>query len=572
MTHYINLNNNLNPHLSLWDRTRKNPPVYYGHLSSEQGKNFPVRGRIDFNHTFVTGGEDVGAFSFQANLALDNFRNRVGQVVVDSYNGFLDDVIANVPPDEICNLGWFDPSLPSCPSLNLLGIGQNGGSVVKSADLIMEVFKTASPSHWRSSVRMRDLLLHTTRLVLSEFDEPDTDILLRVLQNKSLRDSLIDGATSLPQSSIQYWSETWGNLGDETQRLTLAITRRYVGFVVDSRPSRHAMGMNKSTISIGDYLNNGKTLLVGFQQDHLITGRFKKIFVGMLLQQVYSVISQRDSRKESRTLWGLLRDIVSQSRAPSSVMILDGFRPFVESSSEMLETILRDMSCKQHEMVLVTRILGKLVENPELYNVIMECCATKLFYRFSNRQDAVMSAEAMNNPSFSWTDLTTLRRNHACLFQRGKAPSTTAIKMRSLPKREWDLPVGLGYAATDYDHLPTPQWDGLTRATHSLLDEYDTEGRSGDHPAERLRHAHALAKKNKFSAIQYLADLDEEEWKSVWNEQIAIDHWQSKVLTEHITANSTREYVMVVKDILVLRDGIRPTMSDAELYRRNHLL
>lgn len=545
-------------HSVLRKKGELNGYVRYGRPVISSGlRDMYVAKKYDFTHTVIAGGINTGVMNTTANHAVDNFRNGMGQVVIDSHADFSDDIIAVVSPNEIDRLGYFNPNQGHRARMNILDTGA-GLDVSTRTQMIMDAFRTASPQTWDVSTQMHTLLGNAIKLTLIKIENPDISSVKRIMCDHEFRVSLLGGEidSSDAQNCIEYWENVWDEKTDKDWSILLEMARKHLDTILTRDPIRFCVGMQGSTIALEDYLNNGKTLIACF--DNRMGSKAKRIMGGMFIQQVLATIQKRQ--------------FMSSSDRPSSAMIVSDFYHFFAESSGALITMLSESRKSKHELMLATESLEQVVRDREVYDVVMNNTLTKLFFRMSSNEVQNLAVKALGTTPLTSHDIQALSNSQAycALHTHNRHFSAALVDTSEQVQRHWQYPKGIGYKATSVN-LPDPNWDGLTMATSSSLDSVNLDGGIlSEHPADKLKYAHKMMRDNMpNNATKFLADLSDDDWEAVQNERRNIDRWQSKTIIENLSPANREDYIDTVKNVIGLRDGIDPLINRVALHRQN---
>ncbi|MGD1056218.1 MAG: DUF87 domain-containing protein [Solirubrobacteraceae bacterium] len=204
-------------------------------------------------HIHVLGPTGVGKSTLLAQLALADFRERRGAVVIDPKGDLVDDILARIPAGEEERVDLLDPSEAAPLTLNLLDNPDRDLGV----DQLVSIFRRVFERDWgpRTDDIFRSTLLTLTATVPTA---TLTDV-PRLLSDADWRAQLIAQIDD-PIGLGPFW-DWYQGLSESQRAQNIGPLQNKLRAFLLRRPVRAIVGHTKTTLDIPRCLNQGRLLL-----------------------------------------------------------------------------------------------------------------------------------------------------------------------------------------------------------------------------------------------------------------------------------------------------------------------
>ena len=247
-------------------------------VRSPIGMTLPQRQK----HTYVIGKTGMGKTTLLMSSIYQDMVNGKGLAVFDPHGDMFRELLQIVPEHRQKDVIVFDPSDRENPiGLNILNPGidfeDDDDRQEWITSTVLSIFaKLAEEGQW--GPRMEHILRSATLTAL-QTPNPSLYTLQRLLTDKKYQKEV---AKNLKDPVLkQFWEKEFKLLGSmQMSSATAPLTHR-LGHFITSKMSRHILMQEKSTVRIGDVMNEGKILLVNLSKGDI--GEDQSFFFGTIL-------------------------------------------------------------------------------------------------------------------------------------------------------------------------------------------------------------------------------------------------------------------------------------------------
>jgi hypothetical protein len=233
-------------------------------------------------HTYVIGKTGMGKTTLLMNSIYQDMENGKGLAVFDPHGDMFRELLRIVPEHRQKDVIVFDPSDRENPiGLNILNPGidfeDDDDRQEWITSTVLSIFaKLSEEKQW--GPRMEHILRSATLTAL-QTPNPSLYTLQRLLTDKKYQKEV---AKNLKDPVLkQFWEKEFKLLGSmQMSSATAPLTHR-LGHFITSKMSRHILMQEKSTVRIGDVMNEGKILLVNLSKGDI--GEDQSFFFGTIL-------------------------------------------------------------------------------------------------------------------------------------------------------------------------------------------------------------------------------------------------------------------------------------------------
>lgn len=247
-------------------------------VRSPIGMTLPQRQK----HTYVIGKTGTGKTTLLMNSIYQDMENGKGVAVFDPHGDMFRELLRIVPEHRQKDVIVFDPSDRENPiGLNILNPGidfeDDDDRQEWITSTVLSIFaKLSEEKQW--GPRMEHILRSATLTAL-QTPNPSLYTLQRLLTDKKYQKEV---AKNLKDPVLkQFWEKEFKLLGSMQMSAATAPLTHRLGHFITSKMSRHILMQEKSTVRIGDVMNEGKILLVNLSKGDI--GEDQSFFFGTIL-------------------------------------------------------------------------------------------------------------------------------------------------------------------------------------------------------------------------------------------------------------------------------------------------
>lgn len=281
-------------------------------------------------HFYVIGQTGTGKTTLLKNMIIQDIRAGQGVCFIDPHGSDVEDILANIPPERVDDVVYFDPAHVERPmALNMLEYDvrfpeQKTFVVNEMLSIFNKLFdmKTAGGPMFEQYFR---------NAVLLTIDDPSTGSTLvdvsRVLSNKAFRDLKLSKCTN--PLVIQFWTEVASKAGGEASLANIVpyIVSKFDNFLANDI-MRPVIGQEKSSFRFREIMDGRKILLVNLSKGRL--GDINANLIGLILvgKILMAALSRVDSLGQDMAPFYLYIDEFQNITTDSIATILSEARKY----------------------------------------------------------------------------------------------------------------------------------------------------------------------------------------------------------------------------------------------------
>ena len=490
-------------------------------------------------HGFMVGTTGSGKSTALRNLALQTFDLGASTAILEPHGDLCLDVLDGVPNSMLDRVVYLALDSVQIPSIPLMTLGLAGG-IDMAAGSAMSVMRMAEPASWDQSTRMREVLRHTSRVVLDALGYQASVLAVdRFLSSAETeyRQRILARVSEENAKSRDFCSEeVAGTLDDEKKRggmkdSILGAQRRLEVFVTDRRLRRSmALPPLGPTISLAELLSGGRLVLLPVNQAEM--GEKAAGLVSMLFMQMAKAAFLGRTDKLDRH---------------QAVVMIDEFAAMAGAESggsevaEVTNTLLAEARKFGASILLATQSAEQL--GPEVRKKVAINTNLKLILLVSDPDEARQAAGILGSDLINETDIRNIPRYHGYVRAMvHKSPKPPCL-VQMLP------PMNLAEKMIFFDEPESPQVSDLWQRVRVL--------------AKSAVHPNAPA--SSVEVVGFLRKLDEPDWEQAVKDAMAWNRYHANRLLAYPDLEPDK--VVRAKKISRMSYGLPWWMREAHYWR-----
>ena len=360
--------------------------IFFG-KTNFRNKNtvFGIKKKDRCQHVYIIGKTGVGKTNLLKNMALQDINNDEGICIVDPHGEFVEEVIDQIPKKRIEDVIYFNPADNEYPlGFNILEMTDPKYKHLVSSDL-MTVFTKIWSNVW--SARMEYIL---NNAILALLDTPGTTLLgiLRILVDKDYRQQILNNVTDPVVKS--FWINEYEQWRDQFRNEAIAPIQNKVGQFLNTALVRNIVGQQKSTLKIGEVMNNKRILLVNVSKGRI--GEDNSALLGAMIVtkiQLAAMERVRMAAKERKEFY----------------LYVDEFQNFV---TESFASILSEARKYGLNLIIAHQYIGQLIteDSTNVRDAVFGNCGSLISFRVGAADAEFLEKEFF--PEFNAQDLVNL--------------------------------------------------------------------------------------------------------------------------------------------------------------------
>jgi len=442
-------------------------------------------------HGFIIGTTGSGKSTLLRNLALQAFGLGASVAVIEPHGDLCLDLLAAVPDEGLHQVVYVDVTGVQPPSIPLLTLGLAGG-LDAAVDAAMSVLRMAEPASWDQSLRMREVLRHTLRVVLDALG-PEASLVAvdRFLSpNEDLfRDTVLarvseENARSKVFAQDEIAAALEGVRGKGGLRESILAARRRVELFVTDYRLRRVMALPPlgPTLSLRHLLAEGKMALLPVNQA-VIGSKVAGVVAMLFMQMAKTAFLGRVDRQARRQALLIIDEFAAMAGAETGG----------QEVADITGTLLAEARKFGASVILATQSAAQLT--PEVAKKVQINTNLKVILLVSDPEEARQAARILGSDLVTDTDIRSLPRFHGYVRAMvHKQPMPPAMLKMLPPMRLERVPFRDGFPAPEPPEV-SDLWHRVRAMARGLADPEDV----------------AAARE----VVAFLRSLSEEDWRQV---------------------------------------------------------
>lgn len=353
---------------------------------------FGIKRRDRRQHTYVIGKTGVGKTVLLKNMALQDIQSGRGLCIIDPHGEFVEEVLAQIPPDRAKDVIYFNPVDAEYPiGFNVLEVSDPQYKHLVVSDLL-GIFTKIWANVW--SARMEYILQNC---ILALLDTPGTTLLgiPRLLVDKDYRQKIVKNIKDPVVRS--FWVHEYDAWQDKFRNESIVPIQNKVNQFLNTSFIRNIVGQPKSTLNIPRVMNEEKILLVNVSKGKV--GEDNSALLGaMIITKVQLAAMERVRIPEEER-----RDFY---------LYVDEFQNFATDS---FAAILSEARKYRLNLIIAHQYIGQLVTDvsTKVRDAVFGNVGTMISFRVGAQDAEFLEKEFM--PEFMGQDLINLPNHHIYL-------------------------------------------------------------------------------------------------------------------------------------------------------------
>lgn len=357
-------------------------------------------------HMYVIGKTGMGKSTLLRNMLIQDIEGGKGVALVDPHGDLASELLEAVPKNRINDVVYFDPADTEFPiGFNVLETSRPEYKYLVASGLI-GTFKKMWADSW--GPRLEYILRNT---ILALLDYPGTTMLgiTRMLSDKEYRGRVVKKIQDPVVKA--FWVNEFANYSERFANEAISPIQNKVGQFLSSAIIRNIVSQPKSTIDIGEIMNQGKVLILNLSKGKI--GEDNSALLGaMMITRIQLAAMDRASIPESER-----RDFY---------LYVDEFQNF---ATESFAGILSEARKYHLSLVIAHQYIAQMEE--VVRDAVFGNVGTLVTYRVGAFDAQYLEKEFA--PNFSQSDLVNLDRYNAYIRLMINGVTSKPFSMRNIP-------------------------------------------------------------------------------------------------------------------------------------------
>ncbi len=371
-------------------------------------------------HLYVIGQTGTGKSRFLQNMVIQDIKDGAGVCMIDPHGKDVIEVLAEVPPERMDDLIYFDPArMDRAIGLNMLEYDiehpEQKTFVVNELFSIFQKLYGANPESM--GPMFEQYFRNATLLVL---EDPDSGCTLldisRVMVDSLYRRMKLSKAKN--PVVIQFWQQIATKAGGEAslENIVPYIVSKFDVFTANDY-MRPIIGQERSSFNFRDIMDNKKILLVNLSKGRL--GEINANLIGMIIvgKLLMAALSRADA---------------IGTHFPPYYLYIDEFQNVTTNS---IASILSEARKYKLSLTVAHQFIAQLDER--IRDAVFGNVGSMASFRVGSEDAAVL--EKQFTPTFTASDLMNIENRNAYMRIIANGTPTPPFSMRTMNAREPDL-------------------------------------------------------------------------------------------------------------------------------------
>ncbi|HRH24726.1 MAG TPA: TraM recognition domain-containing protein [Candidatus Paceibacterota bacterium] len=344
-------------------------------------------------HCYVVGQTGTGKTTILKNMAIQDIQNGNGICFIDPHGNDIEDILANIPPERVDDVIYFDPAYTARPmGLNMLEYDINyPEQKIFVINELLSIFNKLFDMKTAGGPAFEQYFRNSAGLVMEDPESGSTLLeISRVMSDKSFR------ALKLSRCKNPIIKQFWENAEKTTGEASLAnfvpyITNKFDPFVSNDI-MRPVIAQQHSVLNFREIMDGRKILLVNLSKGRL--GDINSHLIGLLL------VGKITMAALSRV------DIVGKENVNDFYLYIDEFQ---NVTTDSIATILSEARKYRLALTVAHQYIEQLEE--KIKNAVFGNVGNMIIYRVSPENASVFEKQLA--PTFTPDDVLKLQNFNA---------------------------------------------------------------------------------------------------------------------------------------------------------------
>lgn len=341
---------------------------------------------------YVIGKTGVGKTALLKNIALQDIRAGRGIGIIDPHGEFVEEVLAQIPPERIDDVVYFNPVDADFPiGFNVLEVPDQKYKHLVVSDLL-GIFTKIWANVW--SARMEYILQNC---ILALIDTPGTTLLgiPRILVDKDYREKIVANVKDPVVRS--FWINEYETWRDQFRNEAIVPIQNKVGQFLNTSFIRNIVGQPTSSLNIPQIMNEGKILLVNVSKGKI--GEDNSALLGAMIITKIQLAAMERVR-------------IAEEERRDFYLYVDEFQNFATDS---FASILSEARKYRLNLIIAHQYVGQLVTDvsTKVRDAVFGNVGTMITFRVGATDAEFLEKEY--EPEFTMNDLIGLPNHHIYL-------------------------------------------------------------------------------------------------------------------------------------------------------------
>jgi hypothetical protein len=336
-------------------------------------------------HCYVIGQTGTGKTMFLKNMIIQDIKNGDGVCFIDPHGNDIQNILANIPPERLDDVIYFDPAYTERPmGLNLLEYDERyPEQKIFVINELLAIFNKLFDMKVAGGPAFEQYFRNSAGLVMEDPSSGSTLLEIgRVLSDKPFRDM------KLSRCKNPIIKQFWENAEKTTGEASLAnfvpyITNKFDVFISNDI-MRPVIAQQQSVLNFRDIMDNKKILLVNLSKGRL--GDINSHLIGLLL------VGKITMAALSRV------DIVGKGQVNDFYLYIDEFQ---NVTTDSINTILSEARKYRLSLTVAHQYIEQLDE--DIKNAVFGNVGTMVVHRVSPENAEIFSKQFA--PTFTPDDI-----------------------------------------------------------------------------------------------------------------------------------------------------------------------
>lgn len=336
-------------------------------------------------HCYVIGQTGTGKTVFLKNMIIQDIKNGDGVCFIDPHGNDIEDILANIPPERIDDVIYFDPAYTARPmGLNMLEYDPRfPEQKIFVINELMSIFNKLFDMKATGGPMFEQYFRNSAGLVMSDPESGSTLLeISRVLSDKAFRDLKLSRCTD--PIIKQFWLNAEKTTGESALANFVPYITNKFDIFISNEIMRPVVAQQKSVLNFREIMDNKKILLVNLSKGRL--GDINSNLIGLLL------VGKITMAALSRV------DILGKQAVNDFYLYIDEFQ---NVTTDSISTILSEARKYRLALTVAHQYVEQLDEN--IRNAVFGNVGTMAIHRVSPENADIF--ERQLSPVFTAADI-----------------------------------------------------------------------------------------------------------------------------------------------------------------------